>query len=131
MKEEEITYIIRGAIYQVYVALGPGLLETVYEQALKIELESKGLTVKEQGEVEVIYKGHKINCNLRYDLLVNDSIIIELKAVEEMKKIFYKQIMTYLRLLNLHIGIIVNFNSSDILKSTTRVFNTLCSQKNL
>ena len=123
MDDEEITYKIRGAIYDAYTALGPGLLEVVYEKALKIELEAKGLVVKEQGNIIVNYKGHELDCNLRYDLLVNDCVIIELKAVEEIKNVFFKQVITYLRLLNLRTGILVNFNSDNILKSMRRVYN--------
>lgn len=123
MYDEEITYKIRGAIYDVYTALGQGLLEVVYEKALKIELEAKGLVVKEQGNIIVNYKGHELDCNLRYDLLVNDCVIIELKAVEELKNVFFKQVITYLRLLNLRTGILVNFNTDNILKSMRRVYN--------
>lgn len=123
MDDEEITYKIRGAIYDVYTTLGPGLLEVVYEKALKIELEAKGFAVKEQGNFIVNYKGHELDCNLRYDLLVNDCVIIELKAVEELKNVFFKQVVTYLRLLNLRTGILVNFNTDNILKSMRRVYN--------
>ena len=123
MKDEKITYTIRGAIYDVYTALGPGLLEVVYEKALKIELETKGLVVKEQGNIVIKYKGHELDCNLRYDLLVDDCVIIELKAVEEVKNVFFKQVVTYLRLLNLRTGILVNFNTDNILKSMHRVCN--------
>jgi len=123
MENESITYAIRGAIYDVYSTLGPGLLEVVYEKALKIELETKGFDVKEQGNIVVNYKGHELDCNLRYDLLVNDCIIIELKAVDELKNVFFKQVVTYLRLLNLSTGILVNFNTDNILKSMHRVCN--------
>ena len=129
MDDEEITYKIRGAIYDVYTALGPGLLEVVYEKALKIELEAKGLVVKEQGNIIVNYKGHELDCNLRYDLLVNDCVIIELKAVEEVKNVFFKQVVTYLRLLNLRTGILVNFNTDNILKSMRRVYNNYYDKK--
>ena len=129
MYDEEITYKIRGAIYDVYTALGPGLLEVVYEKALKIELEAKGFAVKEQGNIIVNYKGHELDCNLRYDLLVNDCVIIELKAVDEFKNVFFKQVITYLRLLNLRTGILVNFNTDNILKSMRRVYNNYYDKK--
>lgn len=124
MTDNEITYEIRGAIYDVYKALGPGLLESIYEKALRHELELRGLNVSEQGNVPVVYKGLPLDCELRYDLLVNDRVIIEIKSVEEMKKLFYRQLMTYLRLLHLHTGIMVNFNSENILTSMKRVFNS-------
>ena len=129
MENESITYAIRGAIYDVYSTLGPGLLEVVYEKALKIELETKGFVVKEQGNIAVNYKGYELDCNLRYDLLVNDCIIIELKAVDELKNVFFKQVVTYLRLLNLSTGILVNFNTDNILKSMHRVYNNYYDKK--
>lgn len=129
MENESITYAIRGAIYDVYSTLGSGLLEVVYEKALKIELETKGFVVKEQGNIIVNYKGHELDCNLRYDLLVNDCVIIELKAVEEVKNVFFKQVVTYLRLLNLRTGILVNFNTDNILKSMRRVYNNYYDKK--
>ena len=116
-------YYKRRYIRCIYTALGPGLLEVVYEKALKIELETKGLVVKEQGNIVIKYKGHELDCNLRYDLLVDDCVIIELKAVEEIKNVFFKQVVTYLRLLNLRTGILVNFNTDNILKSMHRVCN--------
>ena len=85
-------------------------------------METKGLVVKEQGNIVINYKGHELDCNLRYDLLVDDCVIIELKAVEEIKNVFFKQVVTYLRLLNLRTGILVNFNTDDILKSMHRLY---------
>ncbi len=119
----EITYEIRGAIYDVYKALGPGLLESVYEEALVFELQQRGLLVERQIHVPIVYKDTKLNSELRLDLLVENKIIIELKSVEEMKKVFWKQLLTYLRLMNLHLGLLVNFNTDDILTSIHRVVN--------
>ena len=119
----EITYEIRGAIYDVYKALGPGLLESVYEEALVFELQQSGLLVERQIHVPIVYKDTKLNSELRLDLLVENKIVIELKSVEEMKKVFWKQLLTYLRLMNLHLGLLVNFNTDDILTSIHRVVN--------
>lgn len=119
----EITYEIRGAIYDVYKALGPGLLESVYEEALVFELQQRGLLVERQIHVPIVYKDTKLNSELRLDLLVENKIVIELKSVEEMKKVFWKQLLTYLRLMNLHLGLLVNFNTDDILTSIHRVVN--------
>ena len=123
MTQNEITYEIRGAIYDVYKALGPGLLESVYEEALVYELEQRGLNVERQKQVPINYKGNILNSELRLDLLVEDSVIVELKSVEEMKKVFAKQLLTYLRLMNKKVGILVNFNTDDVLGSMSRIMN--------
>lgn len=123
MTEKEITYEIRGAIYDVYKALGPGLLESVYEEALCFELEQRGLNVERQKQVPLVYKGNVLKTELRLDLLVEDLVIVELKSVEEMKKVFAKQLLTYLRLMDKKVGLLVNFNTDDILTSITRVAN--------
>lgn len=123
MTENEITYEIRGAIYDVYKDLGPGLLESVYEEALCFELEQRGLKVERQVQVPVIYKGNVLKTELRLDVLVEDKVIVELKSVEEMKKVFSKQLLTYLRLMNKRVGLLVNFNTDDILKSMHRIVN--------
>ena len=123
MTTDEITYEIRGAIYDVYKELGPGLLESVYEEALCFELVQRGLKVERQVQVPIQYKGNVLKTELRLDLLVEDKVIVELKAVEEMKKVFAKQLLTYLRLMDKRIGLLVNFNTDNILTSITRVAN--------
>ncbi len=123
MTEKEITYEIRGAIYDVYKALGPGLLESVNEEALCFELEQRGLKVERQKQVPLVYKGNVLKTELRLDLLVEDQVIVELKSVEEMKKVFAKQLLTYLRLMDKKVGLLVNFNTDDILTSIIRVAN--------
>ena len=123
MTLNEITYEIRGAIYDVYKELGPGLLESVYEEALVFELNQRGLRVSRQVQVPVIYKGNSLKTELRLDLLVEDSVIVELKSVEELKKLFSKQLLTYLRLMNKKVGFLVNFNTDDILTSIIRIAN--------
>ena len=123
MKDSNITYQIRGAIYDVYKALGPGLLESVYEEALVLELKQRGLKVERQKQVPILYKGNLLKTELRLDLLVEDRIIVELKSVDEMKKVFAKQLLTYLRLLDKNVGILVNFNTDNILKDIYRIAN--------
>ena len=125
MEENQITYQIRGAIYDVYKALGPGLLESVYEEALVFELRQRGLKVERQKQVPIIYKGNMLKTGLRLDLIVEDCVIVELKSVEEMKKVFAKQLLTYLRLMNKKVGLLVNFNTDDILASIVRIKNFL------
>ena len=119
----DISYKIRGAIFEVYNNLGPGLLESVYEEALAFELKERGLKVERQQPVPIIYKGKELKTDLRLDLLVDDHVIIELKSVEDMKPVFGKQLLTYLRLTNKHLGILVNFNTDDIQHSIKRVIN--------
>ena len=123
MTEKELTYQIRGAIFDVYNTLGPGLLESVYEEALCFELKQRGLKVERQLEVPILYKGEKLKTPLRLDLLIEDTIIVELKSVEEMKPVFAKQLLTYLRLLDKRVGLLVNFSSNNILDGIIRIVN--------
>lgn len=124
MTENDISYQIRGAIYAVYKALGPGLLESVYEEALTYELQKRGLKVERQREVPIQYDGKLLSTSLRLDMLVEDKVIIELKSVKELQDVFFKQTLTYLRLTNLHLGILVNFNVDDILNNAIhRILN--------
>jgi GxxExxY protein len=115
MTENEISYHIRSAIYEVYFTLGPGLLESSYEFALKHELESRGLNVKFQVKLALRYKEAIWEDAYRLDLLVEDQIIIEIKAVESLNNIHHKQLIAYLKLSELRLGILVNFNT-DYLK---------------
>lgn len=123
MTENELTYEIRGAIFDTYNELGPGLLESVYEEALIFELKERGLEVERQVEVPIQYKGNELKTPLRLDLLIENQIIVELKSVEEMKPVFAKQLLTYLRLLDKHIGLLVNFSSNNIREGITRIVN--------
>lgn len=123
MTTNDITYEVRGAIYDVYKELGPGLLESVYEEALVFEIEKRGLKVERQVQVPITYKGNVLKSELRLDLLVEDKVIVELKSVEEMKKVFSKQLLTYLRLMGKKVGLLVNFNTDDILNSISRIAN--------
>lgn len=123
MTVNDITYQIRGAVFDVYKCLGPGLLESVYEEALVFELEQRGLKVETQKQVPIVYKGNVMKTELRLDLIVEDSVIVELKSVDEMKKVFSKQLLTYLRLMNKKVGLLVNFKTDDILNSIYRIAN--------
>jgi GxxExxY protein len=121
MTENELTYQIRGAIWDVYNDLGPGLLESVYEEALSYELEQRGLKVERQKQVPVMYKGNVLHSDLRLDLMVEDMIIIELKSVEELKPVFFKQTKSYLKLMKKHIGLLVNFGEYDMKDGIHRI----------
>jgi GxxExxY protein len=123
MTYNELTYEIRGAIFDVYNELGPGLLESVYEEALAFELKERGLKVERQVEVPIRYKGNELKTPLRLDLLIENQVIVELKSVEEMKPVFAKQLLTYLRLLNKRVGLLVNFSSNNIREGIRRIAN--------
>ena len=121
----ELSYQVIGCAMEVYKTLGPGLLETVYEKALIHELELKGIPVKSQVEVEMNYKGVNVGDGLRLDLLVNDKLIVELKSVEELKPVHHKQLLTYLKLMDRRLGLLINFNVTDIMLGVNRVVNNL------
>ena len=126
MTENQISYQIRGAIFDVYKVLGPGLLESVYEEALCYELEQRKLKVERQKPVPIVYKGNILKSDLRLDLLVEDKVIVELKSVSEMKDVFFKQTLTYCKLLNIKLGLLVNFCVDDIVNGAIfRVVNGL------
>ena len=123
MTDNELTYQIRGAIFDVYNELGPGLLESVYEEALVFELKERGLEVERQVEVPIQYKGNELKTPLRLDLLIENQVIVELKSVEEMKPVFAKQLLTYLRLLDKRVGLLVNFSAANIREGIKRIAN--------
>ena len=125
MSENEIAYQIRGAIYDVYNKLGRGLFESVYENALRYELTKQGLDVKSQVPINIIYDGIDMGAGFKMDLLVDDKVIIELKSVEHIALVHHKQLLTYLKLTNLKLGILVNFNTSNINNSIIRKLNGL------
>lgn len=123
MTENEISYLIRGAIFKVYNNLGPGLFESVYEGALFYELEKLDLKIQKQVEVIIPYEEITLDPAFRIDILVEDKVIIELKSVEDLAPIHYKQLATYLRLTNKKLGLLVNFNTTNILNDIKRIAN--------
>ena len=125
MTENEISYKIRGAIFNVYNHLGPGLLESAYEVAMRIELEKMGCQVETQVYLPVVYEGVTIPNAFRIDTLVDDKVIVEFKAVASMQEVFFSQLMTYLKLSGKKLGILVNFKTTDISKSIYRRVNNL------
>ena len=125
MTENEISYKIRGAIYNVYAALGPGLLESAYEATLIYELQEKGLNVKAQVPLPLIYNEVKLEVGYRIDLLVNEKVIIEIKSVENLNPVHHKQVLTYLKLSSIKLGILVNFNTDNIFDGMFRKVNNL------
>ncbi len=125
MTENEIGYKIRGACFSVYNELGPGLLESAYEQALTVELRGMGLLVDNQVAIEVSYKGSSIGTGYRLDLLVEGLVLIELKSVEKLCAVHHKQLLTYLRLSGIKLGYMVNFNTDKLAENMIRYANKL------
>ena len=112
----ELTHIIIGAAIEVHKEIGPGLLESVYEKYLAHLLKEKGLQVAAQQKVPLIFRGLTLDCDLRFDLLIEDVIIVELKAVDGILPIHEAQLLTYLKLLEKPKGILINFNCTNIFK---------------
>ncbi|MES2798477.1 MAG: GxxExxY protein [Bacteroidota bacterium] len=121
MSENEISYKIRGAIFEIYNSVGPGLLESAYEAALYYELSSAGLKVQKQVVLPFQYKDVYLDAAYRIDLLVEDKVIIEVKSVSELASVHYKQLTTYLKLTELKLGVLVNFNAANISEGIKRV----------
>jgi GxxExxY protein len=107
---QRVTERTIASAIQVHKALGPGLLESAYEECLAHELLNRGLRVTRQVDVPVIYDGHRLDCGFRIDILVDGKVIIELKAVEKLRPVHEAQLMTYLRLSGKPVGLLINFN---------------------
>ncbi|MDQ8143742.1 GxxExxY protein [Chryseobacterium sp. CFS15] len=125
MTENDISYKIRGAIFDIYNELGAGLLESVYVAALEWELLNHGLQVKREVPVPVHYKEVKMDLGFRLDLLVENKVIIEVKSVENLAEVHHKQVLTYLKITKLKLGILVNFNVATIKDGIFRKVNGL------
>lgn len=125
MIENELSYIIRGAIFKVYNELGPGLLESAYEAALTYQLIQANLTVATQVPLPLVYHQIKLEIGYRIDMIVNDRVLIEVKSVETLAEVHHKQVLTYLKLSGIKLGILVNFNIDDISKGIFRKVNGL------
>ena len=113
----QLSFEITGFAIKIHKALGPGLLENVYEACLKYELEKKGYIVEQQIAVPVYYDGIELDTSLRLDLMVEDTIIVELKAVKELLPVHEAQIITYMKLLKCPQGLLINFYTDNITKS--------------
>lgn len=110
MIAEALTDQVIAAAIEVHRELGPGLLESAYEQCLCHELHLRGLTFRRQVELPVVYKGTRLDCGYCIDLIVDEQVIVELKAVEKLLPVHEAQLMTYLRLTKLRVGLLINFN---------------------
>ena len=121
MELNDLTYKIIGCVYKVHAELGPGLLESTYEVCLEYELIKAGLFVERQKALPVIYDEIKLDAGYKIDLLVENKVILELKSVEEIAPIHTAQLMTYLKLSSLKLGLLLNFNVKDMKKGIKRI----------
>lgn len=125
MSENELSKIIVNTAFQIHTKLGPGLLESVYEEIMNYELISQGLKVERQKPIPVIWNELKMEIGFRSDLIVESKVIIELKSVETLALVHPKQLLTYLRLTNCKLGLLINFNEPLIKNGITRIVNNL------
>lgn len=126
MEENEIAKIIVDVAYRIHKGLGPGLFESVYESVLEYEIISEyGLLVQRQPILPVVWKEVKIDLGFKPDMIIENKVIIELKSVETIAPVHYKQLLTYLRLTDLKLGLLINFNEALIKNGIKRIVNGL------
>jgi len=111
-EENKKSYDIRGCAFKVHKVLGPGLFESVYEMALSFELRQLGYDVKNQNLIPLVYENIVMDKGFRCDILVNDLVIIEVKSVENLTNLYYKQLLNYIKLSNIKLGLLINFNTT-------------------
>jgi GxxExxY protein len=123
--ENQLSYLIRGAAFKVHSALGPGLLESVYETALEYELKILDLEVRSQIGIPMHYQNILFDAGYRLDLLIENKVIVEIKSVDSLIDIHHKQLLTYLKLMDKKLGLLINFNATSLNKSIVRIANHL------
>ncbi|MBA2411035.1 MAG: GxxExxY protein [Gammaproteobacteria bacterium] len=128
MNENGIARAVVNAAFEIHSRLGPGLLESVYEAVLCYELSRKGLSVKRQVPIPVVYDNIRFDEGFRADMIVNDKVIVELKSVEQVSYAHKKQLLTYLRLADMRLGLLINFAEAIVKDGITRVVNGLNEQ---
>ena len=125
MTENEISAIVVDVCYKIHVKLGPGLLESVYEAILYYELSKKGLFVERQKTLPVVWDEIKLDIGFRTDLIIENKLILEIKSIEKITEVHAKQIMTYLKITKMKLGLLINFNVPLIKFGITRIVNNL------
>jgi GxxExxY protein len=123
--ENELSRRVIGAAIEVHRELGPGLLESINQEALALELLAAGMAIKRHADVPVRYKGKVLSAPLQLDMVVNDAIIVELKSVERLADVHEAQLLSYLRLSRRKLGLLINFNTQVLTRSVRRVVNGL------
>ncbi len=125
MHENEISKIIVDVCYKIHTTLGPGLFESVYEEILEHELINRGLKIKRQQAIPVVWDDIKFDHGFRADLIVENKVIIEIKSVESIAPVHHKQLLTYLKLTDMKLGLLINFNEALIKHGIHRIVNNL------
>jgi GxxExxY protein len=125
MTENEISYKIIGAALELHKSSGPGLLESAYEHALAYDLNEMGFVVKQQVPMPFIYKGVKQDVGYRIDIIVNNKVLIEIKSVENLAPVHFSQTLTYLKLSEMKLGLLINFNTKLLKEGIHRIANNL------
>lgn len=125
MSENELSKIIVDCCYKIHTTLGPGLLESVYEETLSFELTRRDLQIKRQQGIAVVYEQVKMDLGFRADIIINDKVIVEIKSVEGIAPVHQKQVLTYLKLTGIKLGLLVNFNEALIKNGIHRIVNKL------
>ena len=123
MNENDLSTIIIGCALNIHKELGPGLLESAYQECLFYELQNKGLKVVKEKAMPLMYKDVHINCGYRVDLLVEDKVVVELKSVDELNDIHLAQTLTYLKMGDFKLGLLINFNVSLLKSGVKRIIN--------
>ena len=123
MKEQDLSYRIIGIALDLHKILGPGLLESTYENALAFDLRAAGLEVKQQHPMPFVYKEIKMDVGYRLDLLVENRVIVEVKSLENLAPVHYAQVLTYLKLSKLPLGLLINFNTKLLKDGIHRIVN--------
>ena len=125
MHENDIGRIIVDAAYHIHVSLGPGLLESAYQRVLAYELRKRGLSLQTEVPISIIYDGRDFDEGFRANMIVEDKVIVELKSVEKVAPVHKKQLLTYLKLADKRLGLLINFNEYLIKDGITRIVNGL------
>ena len=126
LKENELSHVVIGLALEVHTALGPGLLERSYQECLYHKISKAGIIVEKQMAISLVFEEVRLECGYRLDLLVENKLVVEIKSVLEMNEIYFAQMLTYLRLGNYRLGLLINFNVLHLKDSIRRVVNRLC-----
>jgi len=126
LKENELSHVVIGLALEVHTALGPGLLERSYQECLYHKISKAGIIVEKQKAIPLVFEEVRLECGYRVDLLVENKLVVEIKSVLEMNEIYFAQTLTYLRLGNYRLGLLINFNVLHLKDGIRRVVNRLC-----
>ena len=126
LKENELSHVVIGLALEVHTALGPGLLERSYQECLYHKISKAGIIVEKQKAISLVFEEVRLECGYRLDLLVENKLVVEIKSVLEMNEIYFAQMLTYLRLGNYRLGLLINFNVLHLKDGIRRVVNRLC-----